>query len=61
MELVFIVKMKKCCMNTQFKKNEFQKKKLMNTIVICDLITTLDADDDTTKYKKTRKRKKNPF
>ena len=28
MELVFIVKMKKCCMNTQFKKNEFQKKKI---------------------------------
>ena len=48
-------------MNTQFKKNEFQKKKLMNTIVICDLITTLDADDDTTKYKKREEERKNPF
>ena len=26
MELVFIVKMKKCCMNTQFKKMNFRKK-----------------------------------
>jgi len=38
------------------------KKKIdeQNTIVICDLITTLDADD-TTKYKTARRRKKNPF
>jgi len=46
-------------MNTQFKKKmNFRKKKLMNTIVICDLITTLDADDDTTKYKKLEEERK---
>ena len=39
----------------------FRKKKLMNTIVICDLITTLDADDDTTKYKKREEERKIPF
>lgn len=53
--------MKKCCMNTQFKKKWISEKKLMNTIVICDLITTLDADDDTTKYKKREEERKNPF
>ena len=65
MELVFIVKMKKCCMNTQFKnmkkkmnfKIDETHTKKKNTIVICDLITTLDADDTT----KTKREEEIPF